>query len=230
MCSFNYFQFFRTWKCNVQSLLSDYIAYNFFILCYRNWISKGKPIGSDSTTKKFQKECFYLYDRLVYEYVTGIWKGSGDSRIKNNIENLSSNFTPVPKEDWLNLLKNIFDNGKINDVDIKFDWMKPILYHFYCLKGLMGPDTLSEQLDVDHIIPQALFNSSTFERKECLRDNILNLGVLPKKENCSKGKKRLIEITDTWMKQMIEKYEFVSELEFQKFSDVNNYKELKFAI
>lgn len=223
LCSFSYFRFFRSWKCNMQFLTSDYVAYNFFILCYLNWKSKGCPIGSDSAAKKFQKECFYLLDRLLYEYVSGVWKGSGDSRIRNNIENLSENFRPVPKDDWKNLLAEIFDNSKINGVDIKLDLMKPLLYHFYCLNNQAGPNTLSTQFDVDHIIPQALFNLSTYERRESLRDNLLNLGILPKQENCSKGKKRLIEITDSWMKSMIREYEFIEESDFYNFSDVENY-------
>ena len=132
----------------------------------------------------------------------------------------------MPKEDWMNLLTNIFDNGKINEADIKFDLMKTILYHFYCLNNQAGPNTLSNQLDVDHIIPQALFNNSTYDRKETLRDNLLNLGILPKQENCSKGKKRLIEITDSWMKTMIKEYEFIDEADFYEFSDVENYSRM----
>ena len=221
--SYSYFQFFKTWKCNMQSLTSDYIAYNFFILCYKNWVRRGCPMGSGSATKDFQKECFFLFDKLIYEYVTGKWKGSGDSRIKNNIENLETNFTHIQKEDWTALLNNIFDNGIINDADIKFDLMKPILYHFYCLNQQAAPSMINPQFDVDHIIPQALFNSSTFPRKETLRDNLLNLGLLPKSENCSKGKKRLIEITDPWMQSIIKELEFIDVPDYLQFSNVNNY-------
>jgi hypothetical protein len=157
--------------------------------------------------------------------VTGVWKGSGDSRIKNNIDNLSDNFTPVPQQDWVNLLNGIFDDGKINENNIKFDLMKPILYHFYCLKGQSGPDD-ETQLDVDHIIPQTLFNTSAYPRKETLRDNLLNLGILPKQENCSKNNKRLVEISNPWLKEMITKYEFIDESDFGKFSDVTKYQEM----
>lgn len=226
MSSFSYFQFFRTWKCNVQTLTSDYVAYNFFILCYKNWKSKNCPVGNDVAAKKFQKECFYLLDRLIFEYVSGIWKGSGDSRIKNNIDNLSANFVPVSVDDWNELLQEIFEQGKISGEDLKFGLMKPLLYHFYCLNCQRGPSNMSGLLDVDHIIPQALFNNSTFERKEVLRDNLLNLGILPKEENCSKGKKRLIEITDPWMKSEILEYEFVKEEDYVKFSAVENYQDL----
>lgn len=223
MSSYSYFNFLKSWNCNVHFLTSDYVAYNFFILCYLNWKEKGFPSGSDSVSKKFQKECFFLLDRLIYEYVTGVWKGSGDSRIKNNIDNLASNFTPVPEQDWVDLLNNIFDNGMINDTDIKFDTMKTLLYHFYCLNEQRGPNHADGQLDVDHIIPQALFNNSTFDRVETLRDNLLNLGILPKKENCSKGKKRLVEITDSWLKSEVKEYEFIDEADYQTFSNVNNY-------
>ena len=89
-------------------LTSDFIAMNFFILCYLNWLGKGKPIGSDAKTKKFIKECFILWDKLIYEYVKGTWKSSADSKIRVNIEKLDDNFTHVSKDDWKKLLDEVF--------------------------------------------------------------------------------------------------------------------------
>ena len=105
--------------------------------------------------------------------------------------------------------------------------MKPILYHFYCLKSISGPDS-NYDIEIDHIIPQALFSQTAIENRELLKDNILNLGLLPKGDNISKGKRRLIEIqpTEEWLKEQIEKYEFVDRSEFDYYSNVNNYREI----
>ena len=71
----------------------------------------------------------------------------------------------------------------------------PILYHYYCIKNQAGPDTL-DFIEVDHIMPQSLFDESRLTNREYLKHNIVNLALLPKKENISKSDKRLNAIHD----------------------------------
>lgn len=109
---------------------------------------------------------------------------------------------------------------------ISKDYMVPILYHFYCMKHMLGPDT-DNSIEVDHIIPQSLFNASaTIPKKETIQHNVLNLGLLPKGENISKSDKKLIVIDDTWLVDQIERYEFIKKEDFAKYSNVNNYQSL----
>lgn len=192
------------------------------------WERKGKPLGSDANSKKFEKNCFILWDKLIYEYVTSQWKGSSDSKIAANIAALSNAdevFLRVASEDWIRLLEEIRDKYTVGGVKVDQRNMKPILYHFYCLSSISGPDA-QHNIDIDHIIPQTLFESSTIPNKDQVKNSIFNLGLLPKSENCSKNAKRLIEITDTWLIDQIEKYEFVKKDEFQMYSDINNYSEI----
>ena len=209
-------------------ITSDFIAMNFLILIYKNWVASGKPLGYNVQTKKFEKECIILWDRLIYEYIQLVWKGSSDSRIKNNIADLNANFEPVSIEAWEKLLNEIFTSSTINGGDISDKYMTALLYHFYCLNNQAAPDSYLGSYDVDHIIPQALFDNSQIPRKNIIKNNILNLGLLPTNENISKGKKRLCQIDDTWLKDQIEKYEFIeNNLEtYDKFSNVTNYQEL----
>ena len=228
MKNFQYFKCFDTWRTSLLEITADLVAIDFFVLCYLDWIRKGEPIGGDANQKAFEKDCFILIDRLIYEHVCGIWRSSADARIKNNIEHLEENFIPVSKNEWENLLNGVFTNSKINDKDISFGQMKPLLYHFYCLNKQTGPSVaLFDTLDVDHIIPQVLFNgSTTIPRKEVVKDNLLNLGILAKENNTSKGSKRLIEITDDWLKTQIKEYEFIEEADYGQFSNVNNWPQL----
>ena len=103
--------------------------------------------------------------------------------------------------------------------------MKPILYHLYCLKHISAPDT-TYTIEIDHIIPQTLFEQSTIARKSVIKDNLLNLGLLPKDENIAKSNRRLVEIDSPWLKDQIEKYEFIKEDQYQRFSNVSNYLEM----
>lgn len=225
MNSFSYFQFFNSWHTTIMDLTSDSIALNFFIVMYYDWIRKGKPIGSDLKANQFRKNCLILWDKLIYEYVTVQWRGSGDTKIASNISALKNEddlFVPISSEQWIRLFEEIEETGKVMGNALSVKSMKPILYHLYCLKSIQGPDTLYP-IEVDHIIPQNLFETAPISNKESIMHSICNLGLLPKKENICKSKKRLIEISDEWLKSQIEKYEFVKPEEYIKYSDIANY-------
>lgn len=222
--AFDYFKFFKSWRTSIMELTSDAIALDFIIIAYKDWIRKGKPIG-DTRAKQFQKNCFILWDRLIFEYVNRQWRGSSDSRIANDIANIDSEsdlFVPLDQYRWENLLKDqIFANSTIESVDITLALMKPLLYHFYAMKYIPGPDS-NYSIEVDHIIPQSLFNESSITRKDVVQNNLLNLGLLPKDENAAKSNKKLILIDSAWLKSQIEKYEFIREDEFNTYSNINN--------
>ena len=157
----------------------------------------------------FGKNCLILWDKLIYEYVTVQWRGSGDTKIATNIASLKNDtnelFTPVPTENWIRLLEEIEEKAKVFGNNLTVKAMKPMLYHFYCLKSIAGPDSM-QAIEVDHIIPQSLFENSSIPNKDSIVNSIFNLGLLPKNENISKGKKVLAVITDLWLQNQIEKY------------------------
>lgn len=226
--SFDYFKYFKSWNISMMELTSDAIALNFIIVAYFDWCRKGKPLG-DSKAKRFQKNCFILWDRLIYEYINRQWRGSSDSKIANNIINVGSedeDFASIPGWKWKTILEDqIFAENSIESTDVSIGTMKPLLYHFYCLKSIQGPDT-NYDIEVDHIIPQTLFNQSSIPKKEVIQDNLLNLGLLPKDENISKSNKKLILIDSQWLKDQIVKYEFILEDKFLEYSNVNNYQQM----
>lgn len=226
---FNYFKYLNSWKLSIVDLLSDACALNYFLLLYKDWKRKGEPIGNNINTRIFQKNALILLDKLIFEYVIREWRGSSDSKIANNIANFDQNpdiLQPLEKDKWIKLLDEIFNTNCVYDIEIySTKTVEPVLYHFYCLKMLAGPDT-DCTIEVDHIIPQTIFNSSTINNKN-FQHNLFNLGLLPKRENCSKNSKRLVEITDQWLIDKIVKYDFITENEFSLFSDITNLGKLK---
>lgn len=225
----SYFKFLRTYRFSMMNYLSDAIALNFLILLYKDWKRKGKPIGNDTSSKVFQKNAFILLDSLIYEYVTRQWRGSSDGLIARNINNLESQpnlFKNISKEKWKSLLNEIFEENSIEGVKITKKILEPILLHFYALKSITGPDS-NYDLEIDHIIPQSLFKSSTLADKDYLQHNLFNLCILPKDENISKSNKRLVEITNEWLKKQITKFTFIEEDKFSYYSDISNIKDLR---
>lgn len=228
IASFDYFKYLKSWNTTIMELTSDAIALDFIIIAYKDWCRKGKPIG-DTKAKQFQKNCFILWDRLIFEYINKQWRGSSDQKIANNIislKNESDLFSPVHTDKWRGILEDqIFEFSMIENSDISMAMMKPLLYHFYCLMQIQGPDT-SYNIEIDHIIPQTQFNESSIIRKEVIQNNLLNLGLLPKDENIAKSNKKLILIDSQWLKDQILKYEFISEDKFVEYSNVTNYQNM----
>lgn len=226
----NYFRFFNSWRTSIVDILSDAIALNFTILTYKDWERKGRPVGSNIAAKQFQKNCFILFDRLVYEYVTRQWRGSSDAKIAQNIAQFGSQnelLTPIDTSKWQALLKEVFERNTIDDNEVKMKTLEPLLYHFYCIKNIAGPDSSVYTIEVDHILPQSVFEASTLANKTAIQNNLFNLALLPKRDNISKKNKKLVEINDAWLKEQIKKYELIDEKDFAKYSDLNNYMDLK---
>lgn len=226
--SSDYFQYLKSWKTSIHELTSLGCALNFILVCYTLWKESGKPIGSDYAAKKFIKKCFILWDKLIFEYVNRQWSGSMDSKISKYLERVHRDdqvFDPITNDRWMQLLTEIYENAKIGDSDIKFDLMKPLLYHFYCLSHISGPDS-NYGIEVDHILPQIRFDLSQLDKKNILKDSLYNLALLPKNENVSKSDKTLRQIESDWLIHQIEKYEQIQKDKFEYFSNINNYKDL----
>lgn len=228
---FEYFKYLKSWHKSIMELTSDGCSLDFIIVSYLRWDKSGKPRRNGRDTRAFQKECFILWDKLIYEYVNRQWRGSSDTRVAANIKEVLSNdqlFSPVSKEQWNAVLDELFSKNTINGAPVKINEAAlPILYHSYCMSSI-GPDldlsVSSNNIDVDHILPQSLFDSSVIDNS--IKDNILNLGLLPKKDNISKGNKTLRMIESNWLQDQIVRYEFIDKDKFDDYSNLSNYQKM----
>lgn len=223
----SFFKFLLSWNTCLMELTSDTISINFLIMIYKDWVKRGKPLGNNEA-KKVQRNSVVLFDKMIYEYVTKQWRGSSDSRLADNIEkfNASKTFEPVKPERWKALLEEIFEQNTLHDELISVKLLKPILYYYYCIDENDGPNNREIPIEIDHLIPQSLFESSSLETK-IVQHNLYNLALLPKRENISKGNKKLININDPWLIKMIERYTTIKKDEFPKFSSVQSIDDLK---
>lgn len=224
-----YFKYLLTWKQTFLEITSDAIALNFLFLTYKDFLRKEKPIGASSKTKIFINNAIILADKLMYEYVSFKWRGSSDSKISRNINSfpgLPEKYSPLEDEKWLALIKKINDEQLIEETPITFSICKSIVYHVYASHSLMGPD--NSNIDIDHIIPQNLFDSnSTLSNGELIKNSLFNLCPLPSRDNVKKTNKKLKLIEDEWLIQQIEKYSNISRSEFSLYSEVENYTNLR---
>jgi hypothetical protein len=224
-----YFQYLKTWNQTFLDLTSDAVALNFLFTTYYDFKRKECPVGTSAKAKVFVNNAIILADKLIYEYVNQKWRGSSDSKISRNISdfhNLPEKYSPINKDNWLNLVREINDSQKIEENDISFALSKTLVYHIYCSHSLIGPtDT---RIDVDHIIPQSLFDGNgSIPNAENIKNSLFNLCPLPSKDNIKKTNKTLKSIDDPWLIQQIEKYTHLSSKKFIEFSDVNSWERLR---
>jgi hypothetical protein len=224
-----YFKYLKSWKQTFLGLTSDAIALNFIFTTYADFKRKKYPAGNSSKAKVFINNAIILADKSIFEYVTQKWRGSSDSKISKNINsfyNIPDKFTPLDDTIWLKLNKEINDNQTIEDDIISFSISKTLVFHTYCVHSIMGPD--SPKIDIDHIIPQSLFNGNgNILNAVNIKNALFNLSPLPSKDNIKKTNKTLQSITDPWLIQQIERYTKISPKKFVQFSDVNSWEKLR---
>ncbi len=100
-----------------------------------------------------------------------------------------------------------------------------MLYYYYAITDCLPINQVNVSFDVDHIIPQERFVGNAL-LNQTYKDSLINLALLPTKDNISKKAKALNEITDSWLKKEIIEFTGIPEDKFELYSDVSNIEEL----
>lgn len=221
----SFFKTLQSWRKPITSLLGNAIALEFLTIIWLDWQERGRPTVSSADLKAVQRDAKILFDRLVFEYATKVWRGSGDSKMSNDIKNWKTRIVPINKSDW----KAFIDGacaGSYNGQSTTVKLLRPVLYYYYVLTDCLPFNQVNTQFDVDHIIPQEAFKDNTMVSQE-LKDSLGNLALLPRKDNISKKSKKLNEITDPWLKSSITMFTGIQESEFDLYSNIANMPDLK---
>ncbi|MCQ2080453.1 MAG: hypothetical protein MJZ11_02265 [Lachnospiraceae bacterium] len=220
-----FFKYFQSWDKPMAKLLGNAISLEFIAILLEDWKDKGCPTVSGAQYKAFQRDARILFDRLVFEYSTKVWRGSGDSKMSADIKDWKNRILPVAKQEWKTFIEGAL-SGSYNGQPVTQKTMTPILYYYYSLKNIEPYNSSADKIEVDHIIPQEKFGGNNMANS-IMKDSLTNLALLPKTDNIAKKSKALNEITDAWLKSQITKYEEIEEKDFGKYSDITNIEELK---
>lgn len=222
-----FFKFYQSWKRPITKLMGNAIALEFLTIMWLDWKERGYPSTVSGETKALQRDARILFDKLVFEYATKTWRGSGDSKMSSDIKNWKQRLTPVDEEDWKKFITGACI-GNYNGQDTTVKTLKPVLYYYYVITNCSPINQVNVSFDVDHIIPKERFVGNTMII-QTYRDSLINLALLPTKDNISKKAKALNEITDSWLKLQITTYSGIKEEEFEKYSDISNISALHSA-
>ena len=226
-------KFWEDWADPLVRMTSEAVSINYILCSLKYWESLGMPTRSGSAKlDKFQNKGAVLFDRMIYEYITRIWSGSGDTRIASNLTKISdesSLFKPVDSDEWESLLTDLIENGQIEGQD-QLNNKNPssrvkLLLRYYYIVTQQRP-TSPNEMSVDHIIPSKEFESSVEEDLQRYEHHIGNLAELPSRDNSTKGDKSLDEITDPWLKSQISQYTGIDENDFGEYCDITDIEKL----
>ena len=216
------FEYLKDWNTTLYELTSEAICLNFVVLIYKNWIDKGSPLGNSAKASSFVNEAHALFDRMIYEYTLKQWRGASDSKIADNLNNFKNGvyLKEIGKDKWLNLLNELIDRGTIQDQNASQQDLTALIYYYYILAQKSAPKT--ESVEVDHIISQYHFKSSTGNNHKKL-DNLCNLCLLSKKMNNLKKNKSLNEISslavdNAEFKRLLQELSYYTDIDASNFS------------
>ncbi len=220
----SFFKFYQSWKRPITKLMGNAIALEFLTILRLDWKDKGCPSALSAETKALQRDARILFDKLVFEYATKTWRGSGDSKMSSDIKNWKLRLTPVDAEDWSKFIGGAC-NGNYNGQNTTVKTLRPVLYYYYALINCAPISEVNVSFDVDHIIPKESFVGNVMI-DSAYRDSLINLALLPTRDNISKKAKALNEITDKWLKLQITTYTGIKESKFELYSDISNISAL----
>lgn len=221
----SFFKYFQSWKKPMAKLMGNAIVLEFITIVLEDWKDLGRPTVSSTSFSRFQQHARILFDRLVYEYATKMWRGSGDSKMASDINNWRERLHPVEQSTWMEFITAAC-SGKYKGENVTQKILTPVLYYYYILTDRSPSSSLDEQFEVDHLYPQDKFKDNNMIDISN-KDSLCNLSLLPKKENISKSNKALKEIVDPWLIKQITIFADIKQCDFEKYSDLSNMDELK---
>ncbi len=225
------FKFFADWRKPLQSLIPAAALLEFIATLYFYWKELGKPHSGQGELEKFNQAARILFDRVIFESMTGFWKGSGDSKMAKNLAEYSQLVkNAVAAKEWDNLIHGLCEEGKYQSVRCSKENVRPLLYYGVALQE-RRPSVASSarfSFEVDHLIAKSDLINSGSEEAQFFSECLANFSLMPKEINNSKRAKSLKEITDRYVISEIESCSGISKNDFEKYSDKNNLNKLRY--
>ena len=215
--------------------MSDALALNFALLMAIDWDRKGRPETPGAKLKAYRHNARALLDQSIFEYVTGAWRGSSDSRIAGNVATLRQSkaeaFDRVAVEEWERLVTEMIDQGSIRGVSYvaSLDNRAKVLvaYRNVVERHWREPAAKSRP-EYDHIIPSSEFSAiPEADPLKALQHNISNLALLPGAVNKAKSDLRLDKVQSLADRKVIELIEGIPAAKFDAFSSGSSAGDLR---
>jgi len=185
-----------TYHLSMCDYLGFTVSINYLFLMINRWKELNKPTQKNSAKyRAFILDSRILFDKMVYEYVTNIWKGSSDSRLNRNLtSDHSIAFKAIPDSEWDTLIDTVYADNEINGQRPSTAALKALLVYFTMLRGKKMDASLTEPIQIDHIIPKSRFVGDY--ESDPFKDSLYNYAFLPRKLNLDKSGNPLKDLSN----------------------------------
>ena len=220
LSNMNFFKSLMQWKQNIMGLTSVTIALEYVAILYKLWVdlSCSTKNANNIAHKQFRRYAFILLDRLIYEYINGKWKGSGDSKLASDLRDYKKRYeSPVSEEDWFDILEKSCTGAA--------DFKPVILFYDCAVRTILPERTINFTWDIDHIIPKIKLNSTNSASPKII-DGLANRTLLHKSENIAKHDKFPSEITDPCIIDSLIHYAGLSREQLKKYKSPGDLEKL----
>lgn len=220
----DFFQSLNHWQRPFTKLFGTGATFDFCVIILKDWQDLGEPVHPGAELNKFYRHARSLFDNLAFEYATGFWKGSGDSKMAKHINKPDDRIVPLDSKIWMPLIKELCEKGKYNGQNIGRTNIEPLIYYLMVIRNCHHPlDNL--KYEIDHIIPQALIKDNTVV-PEWFMDSPVNLSLLPKQSNNSKKALLLSDLKDDILGHTVSRFTGLDINDFPTYSNISNLEAL----
>ena len=167
------------------------IAICFLILAIDRWQHYGRAT-SGRNCRSFINDIRRMLDTCIYDYISDKWKGSGDSLLRQKLNEGFDNENKISKENWDDLIDQLYNDNEMKIGKMTIDKLKILTFYFTAIRN----KTLSsngETVHVDHIIPKSQFMDGTPDEFKKYKDSLINYALLSPKLN---------KVKSDWIKKL----------------------------
>lgn len=152
--------------------------------------------GWQSKRKELKEHVLMHY---LYDILRGYWRGTGDSKLYDTVNNLRYLKPPSTKNSWLQVLDDWYRDNQdtLLHERARISYNKPeilLLKYIYSKKFTVAEN--AETHHVEHIIPVAQIRSRMNENEKWPINTIGNLALLEAGKNMAKGDLTFVEYLD----------------------------------
>lgn len=219
----DFFKSLALWNAPMMKLVGASATFDFCAIMFRHWHELDNPYSHSAKLFEFYRHARALFDNIVFEYATGFWKGSGDSKMAKHLREPNKRFEPLDNATWNSFLNEICTNGTYNGQSIARANIEPLIYYQMVLRKMHYP--FDTHYEIDHILPQSRLKNNQ-SVPEWFMDSVINLSLLPQRDNNEKNDRLLVDLKNTCLSHVVASFTGIDIEDFEKYSNTTNVPQL----
>lgn len=219
----NFFKSLNLWQRPMMKLIGVSATFEFCTIAFDYWKELDEPSYAGNNQIAFFRGIRALFDNLVFEYATGFWKGSGDSKMSRHLKACHERTKLLDSHIWQSFINELCTKGTYNGQHVSRANIEPLIYYQMVIRGMNYP--FDTKYEIDHILPQSHLKNNP-NIPSWFMDSAINLSLLPRFDNGTKSNLLLKDFEDTALGHTVSQFTGIEQSDFKKYSSLSNYEDL----